>query len=51
MLDLEYGSMAQYARVRPQPAELPAELAAAIERIEQRLGELEDMAGTRGPPS
>jgi ParB family chromosome partitioning protein len=43
VLDLEYGFMAQYARVRPQPAEVPAELAAEIERIEQRLGELEQV--------
>jgi ParB family transcriptional regulator, chromosome partitioning protein len=43
VLDLEYGFMAQYARVRPQPAEVPAELAAEIARIEQRLGELEDV--------
>src|SRR5438270_11533273 len=43
VLDPEYGFMAQYARVRPQPAEVPAELAAEIERIEQRLGELEEL--------
>ena len=43
VLDPEYGFMAQYARVRPQPAEVPAELAAEIERIEQRLGELEEI--------
>jgi ParB family chromosome partitioning protein len=44
VLDPEYGFMAQYARVRPQPAEVPAELAAEIERIEQRLGELEQIS-------
>jgi len=38
----EYGFTAQYARVRPQPAEVPTELAAEIERIEHRLGELDD---------
>ena len=43
VLDLEYGFMAQYARVRPQPAEVPADLVAEIERIEQRLGELEEI--------
>jgi ParB family transcriptional regulator, chromosome partitioning protein len=43
VLDPEYGFMAQYARVRPQPAEVPAPLAAEIERIEQRLGELEEV--------
>jgi len=43
VLDPEYGFMAQYARVRPQPAELPPDLAAEIERIERRLGELEEV--------
>ncbi len=41
MLDPEYGFLAQYARVRPKPGKLPTELADEIERIEQRLGELE----------
>jgi ParB family chromosome partitioning protein len=44
VLDLEYGFMTQYARVRPQPAEVPAPLAAEIDRIEQRLGGLEAVA-------
>ena len=43
VLDPEYGLMAQYGRVRPQPAELPPELAAEIERIDQRFGELEEV--------
>jgi ParB family chromosome partitioning protein len=43
LLDPEYGSTARYGRVYPQPAEVPAALAAEIERIEQRLGELEDI--------
>ena len=43
VLDPEYGLMAQYARLRPQPAEVPAEIAAEIEHIEQRLGELEEI--------
>jgi ParB family chromosome partitioning protein len=44
-LDLEYGALAQYVRLRPQPAKIPAELAAEIERIEQRLGEIEEIDG------
>src|SRR5207244_5541465 len=44
VLDPEYGFMAQYARLRPQPAEVPAELPAEIERIEQRLGEPEELS-------
>lgn len=43
VLDPEYGFMSQYARVRPQPGELPPELAAELERIERRLGELEEV--------
>jgi ParB family chromosome partitioning protein len=44
-LDLEYGALSQYARLRPQPAEVPAELAEEIEQIEQRVGELEEIDG------
>ena len=43
VLDLEYGALAQYRRLRPKPAEVPAELASEIERIETRLGELEEV--------
>jgi ParB family transcriptional regulator, chromosome partitioning protein len=42
-LDLKYGALVQYARLRPQPAEVPAELAAEIEQIERRLGEIEEI--------
>jgi len=41
--DLGYHELAQYVRLRPQPAEAPPELAAEIDRIEQRLGELEEV--------
>ncbi len=43
VLDPDYHFLAHYGRVHPQPAELPPELAQEIERIEQRLGELEDI--------
>src|SRR5260370_13765327 len=42
VLDPEYGFLAQYSRLRPQPAEIPAELAGEIARIERRLGDLDD---------
>jgi ParB family chromosome partitioning protein len=42
-LDLEYGALAQYARLRPQPAKVPAELVEEIEQIERRLGEVEEI--------
>ncbi|HKM74423.1 MAG TPA: ParB N-terminal domain-containing protein [Stellaceae bacterium] len=44
VLDPEYSFMAQYARVRPQPGEFPPELAAEIESIERRLGQLEEVS-------
>ena len=43
MLDPAYDFTAQYGRVRPQPAELPPEIAGEIERIEQRLAELQEI--------
>jgi ParB family chromosome partitioning protein len=43
-LDLEYGELARYARMRPQPADVPPDLAAEIERIEQRLAEIAAIA-------
>jgi len=45
VFDPEYRMLAQYARVEPKPAKVPADLAAEIERIEQRLGELGDIDG------
>ena len=41
-LDPEYRMLAQYGRIEPRPAKVPAELAAEIERIEQRLREIEE---------
>jgi ParB family chromosome partitioning protein len=43
VIEPEYRMLAQYARVEPKPAKVPAELAAELERIEQRLGELEEL--------
>jgi ParB family chromosome partitioning protein len=45
VLDPEYGFMAQYIRVQPKPGKLPPELAEELERIEQRLRELEEIGG------
>jgi ParB family chromosome partitioning protein len=42
VLDPDYHFLAQYGRVETQPTEIPADLAAEIELIEQRLGELDD---------
>jgi ParB family transcriptional regulator, chromosome partitioning protein len=44
MLDPAYDFTAQYHRIRPHPAELPPEIAGEIERIEQRLAELEEIS-------
>jgi ParB family chromosome partitioning protein len=44
MLDPEYDFTAQYRRVPPEPAELPPEMTGEIERIEQRLAELEEIS-------
>ena len=45
VLDPEYRMLSQYGRIEPRPAKIPAELAAEIERIEQRLAEFENIAG------
>ena len=43
MLDPAYDFTAQYRRVRPQLAELPPEITGEIERLEERLAELEEI--------
>jgi len=43
VLDAEYRMLAQYARVEPKPVKVPTELAAEMERIGDRLDELEDL--------
>ena len=45
VLDPEYRMLAQYGRIEPRPAKVPADLVAEIERIEQRLAEFENIAG------
>jgi ParB family transcriptional regulator, chromosome partitioning protein len=45
VLDPEYRMLAQYGRIEPRPAKIPAELATEIERIEQRFAEFENIAG------
>jgi ParB family transcriptional regulator, chromosome partitioning protein len=45
VLEPEYRMLAQYERIEPRPAKIPAGLAAEIERIEQRLGEMEEIPG------
>jgi len=42
MLDPGYDFTAEYRRLRPQPGELSAEIAEEIERVEQRLVELQE---------
>jgi ParB family chromosome partitioning protein len=45
VLEAEYRMLHQYDRVEPRPAKVPDDLAAEIERIEQRLAEFEDING------
>ncbi len=45
VLDPENRMLGQYAHVEPKPAKVPAELAAEIERIDQRLAELGEIDG------
>jgi ParB family chromosome partitioning protein len=44
VLDLDYGFRRQFGSVEPQPAELPPEIAAELQRIEERLAEIEELA-------
>jgi ParB family chromosome partitioning protein len=44
VLDLDYGFRAHFGVVEPQPAELPSEIAAELQQIEQRLAEIEELA-------
>ncbi len=41
MLDPDYGFTAEYARLRPRPAEFPPAVAAELQEIEDRLAQLE----------
>jgi len=43
VLDLDYGFRRQFACVEPQPAELPPEIAAELQAIEERLAEIEEL--------
>lgn len=43
VLDPDYGFMAPYRRIEPQPAEYPPEIAAELDRIEARLEELGEL--------
>jgi ParB family transcriptional regulator, chromosome partitioning protein len=45
VLDPEYRMLAEYGRIEPRPAKVPADLAAEIERIEDRLAEFENIPG------
>jgi ParB family chromosome partitioning protein len=44
VLDLDYGFRRQFASVEPLPAELPPEIAAELQGIEDRLAEIEELA-------
>jgi ParB family transcriptional regulator, chromosome partitioning protein len=43
MLDPDYGFTAEYARLRPRPAEFPSAIAGGIQTIEERLAKLEEL--------
>ena len=44
MLDPDYRFTAEYGRIYPKPTDLPPEISEEIERIEQRLAELDNLA-------
>ena len=43
MLDPDYGFTAEYARLRPRPAEFPPAIAAELQAMEERLAKLEEL--------
>jgi ParB family chromosome partitioning protein len=44
VLDLDYGFRRQFGMVEPLPAEFPPEVSAELQRIEERLAEIEELA-------
>jgi ParB family chromosome partitioning protein len=45
LIETDYGVLHGYHRIQPRPAKVPADLAAEMERIEERLAEFENIDG------